>query len=255
MLRVEAITAGYNGKPAIQGVTFNLLPGRLMGLLGPNGSGKSTLLRTISGVLKPTQGSAWAGEFRLTGADAREVAKRVAVVPQGSRLPPGFTVQEIVLMGRAPYLDWSGHTSAVDEAAAHSALEQAGALEFSTRFADRLSAGEQQRVILARALAQTTPILLLDEPTTHLDLFYQLETLQAVRRLASERGLAVLMALHDLNLAARFCDDLLVLQSGKVVASGEAHQVLTESLIRAVFQVEVELVRPRSKKLTLLKPG
>ena len=128
-------------------------------------------------------------------------------------------------------------------------------MEFSTRFADRLSAGEQQRVILARALAQTTPILLLDEPTTHLDLFYQLETLQAVRCLASERGLAVLMALHDLNLAARFCDDLLVLQSGKVVASGEAHQVLTESLIRAVFQVEVELVRPRSNKLTLLRPG
>ncbi len=255
MLRVEDLSAGYNAKPAIQGITFNLLPGRLMGLLGPNGSGKSTLLRAISGVLKPTQGSAWADDSRLTGADAREVAKRVAVVPQGSRLPPGFTAQEIVLMGRAPYLGWSGHASTADEAVAHSALEQAGALEFSNRFADRLSAGEQQRVILARALAQTTPILLLDEPTTHLDLFYQLETLQAVRRLASEHGLAVLMALHDLNLAARFCDDLLVLQNGKVVACGEARQVLTESLIRAVFQVEVELVRPRSNKLTLLKPG
>ena len=122
MLRVEDLTAGYNGKPAIQGITFNLQPGRLMGLLGPNGSGKSTLLRAISGVLTPTQGSVWAGDFRLTGADAREIAKRVAVVPQGSRLPPGFTAQEIVLMGRAPYLDWSGHASAVDEAAAHYAL-------------------------------------------------------------------------------------------------------------------------------------
>ena len=254
MLRVKKLSAGYGKKAVIEDISFSLQPGRLMALLGPNGSGKSTLLRAISGVVDTYKGGVFAGEFSLTRADPREVARRVGVVPQGARLPPGFTAIEIVLMGRAPYLDWAGRVREEDVAFAHSALEMAGAAQFTGRFAHQLSAGEQQRIVLARALAQNTPILLLDEPTTHLDLYYQLETLQTVRRLASEHGLAVLMALHDLNLAFRFSDDVLVLNSGRQAACGVTRDTLSEDLIKNVFQVEVEFIHPRTQKLVLIKP-
>ena len=253
-IEIQIVVKRFGANTVLRNISLGVNKGEMVTLLGPSGCGKSTLLRAISGVIDTLEGGAFTGDFRLTGADPLEIAKRVAVVPQGSRLPPGFTVEEIVMMGRAPYLDWAGRAHDEDVAAAQSALQQAGALEFARRMANHLSAGEQQRVILARALAQNTSILLLDEPTTHLDLYYQLETLQTVRRLASERGLAVLMALHDLNLAARFSDDVLLLKDGQCAASGTANDVFTERMIAEVFNVEVEFFHPLTEKLPIIQP-
>src|SRR5690606_4343894 len=205
---------------ALAGVSMALERGRCVAVVGPNGAGKSTLLAVMTGQLRAQGGRVLIDGRRLEELDRFALARRVAVVEQNPVVPPGFTVAEVVAMGRTPHLGLFGSPSRVDGAAVESALAETGLGGLARRPVEKLSGGESQRVVLARALAQEADHLLLDEPTNHLDLRYQLDVLRFARRAAAE-GTAVLLVLHDLNLAARVSDRVLMLQRGAVVADGE----------------------------------
>jgi len=242
MLEIETIRVSYGQRLALDGISLTVRPGEIVVLIGPNGAGKSTLIRAVSGVL-PMQD----GAVRIFGQDlltltARERARYLAVVPQARNLPPAFTVYESALMGRTPYLGWLGQAGAADHDRARRALERTHLHELSERRVGELSGGEQQRVLLARALAQETPVMLLDEPTTHLDLQHQSSLLNLIRSLANERQLAVLMALHDLNLAGLYADRVALLVGGRLEAYGTPHEVLTEQTLAAVYRIPVHVM-------------
>ena len=254
-LALVDVTAGYHGVPAIQGLSLRVRAGEIVGLIGPNGSGKTTALRVASRVLRP-----FSGRVEIRGRDlfqmpAREAARMVAVVPQESAPVFAFTAMEVVLMGRSPYLSAWGGGSPQDFRLARDAMSAAGSEELAPRTIDELSGGEKQRVVLAQALAQDAPVLLLDEPTTHLDPGHVLSVLEAVRDLA-RRGRAVLSVFHDLNLAASTCDRLVVLDDGRAVAEGSPADVLTTTLLRDVYGVAAAIVRhPGSGKPAVLFEG
>jgi ABC-type cobalamin/Fe3+-siderophores transport system ATPase subunit len=242
MLEIENIHVAYGRQPALDGVSLTVRPGEIVVLIGPNGAGKSTLIRAVSGVL-PIQ----SGSVRIFGQDmltlpVRERARSLAVVPQARSLPPAFTVYESTLMGRTPYLGWLGQAGIADHDRARRALERTHLEEFSSRRVGELSGGEQQRVLLARALAQDSPVLLLDEPTTHLDLQHQSSLLNLIRSLVNERQLAVLMALHDLNLAGLYADRVALLVEGRLVACGLPNEVLTEQTLASVYRIPVHVM-------------
>ncbi len=206
MLVVENVHAGYPDKKILLGINFTAQPGELVAVVGPNGAGKTTLIRAMSGVIPLQQGKVLAFNRDIHSLAPTQRAQLVAVVPQANQLPPTFTGWQTVILGRTPYLNWMGHVTHEDEAITRQAMEQTATLELSTRMVGQISGGEQQRLLLARALAQSAPILLLDEPTTHLDIQFQFNLLADVRRLAREQNLVVVMAMHDLNLVTRFCD-------------------------------------------------
>ena len=234
----QDIWAGYGANIVLKGVGLCLQRGEFVGLLGPNGSGKSTLLRVLSGVLKPTRGEVWLEGQPLSRLRAKEVARRLAFVPQREEVAFGFSAWEVVLLGRAPYIGWWGRERARDVQAAQRAMERTDCASLSARVFSSLSGGERQRVVLARGLAQETSLLLLDEPLTHLDVAHQVGTLSLLRQLNREEGLTVLAALHDINLASEFCDRLLVLRQGQLVAEGTPSEVITPSLLARVFGLE-----------------
>jgi iron complex transport system ATP-binding protein len=238
VIRAQDIWAGYGAHTVLKGVGLRLRRGEFVGLLGPNGSGKSTLLRVLSGVLKPTRGEVWLEGQPLSRLRAKEVARRLAFVPQREEVAFGFSAWEVVLLGRAPYIGWWGKERAEDVQAAQRAMERTHCAPLSERAFSSLSGGERQRVVLARGLAQETSVLLLDEPLTHLDVAHQVGTLSLLRQLNREEGLTVLAALHDINLASEFCDRLLVLRQGQLVAEGSPSEVITPSLLARVFGLE-----------------
>ncbi len=238
IVRAEDIWAGYGATPVLQGIGLSISRGELVGLLGPNGSGKSTLLRVLSGVLKPQRGQVWLGGQPLSQLRAKEVAHRLAFVPQREEVAFGFTAWEVVLLGRAPYIGWWGRERAEDRQATRRAMERTDSLSLAERAFGTLSGGERQRVVLARGLAQETPLLFLDEPLTHLDVAHQVGTLSLLRQLNREEGLTVLAALHDINLASEFCDRLIVLRQGQVVADGTPSEVITPALLARVFGLD-----------------
>ncbi len=242
MLRVENLSVSYGPRLVLHQVSLRVAAGEVVALLGPNGAGKSTLIRAISGVIAPQEGEVYVGGMDVLALPPLQRARWLAVVPQATALPPAFTVWETVLMGRTPYLNFLGQVSTRDEEIARQALARVDALALLERRVSELSGGEQQRVLLARALAQATPILLLDEPTSHLDLHYQIGFMETVRALASKENLAVLIALHDLNLAARYADRLVLLVEGKVRASGLPAQVLQPALLSEVYRWPVQVL-------------
>ncbi len=253
-LTLVSLSAGYGARPILRSIDLRVEGGEVVALAGPNGAGKSTLIRVISGVLPAT-----AGQARLNGLDllrlpASDRARRVAVVPQMIRLPEAYTVAEIVLMGRSPHLKlWAGE-SRHDCEVAWAAMSAARIEDLSERRVDELSGGEQQRVVLARALAQEPQVLLLDEPTAHLDLKHQVSVLELVRALAQERRLAVLMTLHDLNQAALFADRVALLQNGQIVADGPAAEVFNSELLSRVYGVPVSVSRHPVKDVPVVLP-
>lgn len=238
LIRAEDVWAGYSTTPVLKGIHLRLLRGEMVGLLGPNGSGKSTLLRVLSGVLKPQKGQVWLEGRLLSHLRAKEVAQKLAFVPQREEVAFGFTAWEVVLLGRAPYIGWWGKERATDLQATRRAMERTDSLCLSERAFSTLSGGERQRVVLARGLAQETPLLLLDEPLTHLDVAHQVGTLSLLRQLNREEGLTVLAALHDINLASEFCDRLIVLRQGQIVADGTPSEVITPALLARVFGLD-----------------
>jgi iron complex transport system ATP-binding protein len=241
MLKIQNLCASYNAHPVLHSVSLDVKNGEVLALIGPNGAGKSTIIRAVSGVI-PSSGSIRTNGDDFAALSPLQRARYLAVVPQAISLPPAFTVWETVLMGRTPYLGFLGHASHLDEELARRALERVHALEFAERRVGELSGGESQRVLLARALTQSTPILLLDEPTAHLDLQYQVSLLELIRDLARKDHLAVLIALHDLNLASHYADRVALLVDGHIKALGTPREVLTPELISEAYRWPVQVV-------------
>ena len=233
-LTADDVVAGYGGRMVLHGVSLVLTGGRFVGLVGPNGSGKSTLLRALAGTLPLRKGSVALDGVDLRRISRRDIARRLAVVPQSPALPDTFTALEIVLMGRSPHLGLLESEGDQDLAIAWDALDRTEASHLAHRPVAELSGGERQRVVLARGIAQRPAVMLLDEPTAHLDLHHQAEAMRVVRALCDE-GLASLAVFHDLNLAAQFCDELHLIADGAIVASGEPSDVLTAANVRAVY--------------------
>ncbi len=231
------------GRRILSGVGLALGPGESLGVLGPNGAGKTTLLRCLSRWLRPSRGEIFLEGEPLERLSAREVARKVAVLPQSPIPEFEFTAAELVAMGRHPHLSRLAGLEAKDLEAIEEALALTGTTHLAERPISTLSAGEQQRVALARALAQEPRVLLLDEPTAHLDVAHQVETLELLSRLARERKVAVVAAVHDLNLAAEFFPRLLLLNAGRVMAAGPPEEVLRPSLLSKAFGAEVVVAR------------
>jgi iron complex transport system ATP-binding protein len=245
LLAVDGITVTYKsgGRElvALRDASLALQAGEVVGLVGPNGSGKTTLIRAVTGVLKPGTGRVRVNGLDITHLRQAALARLVAVVPQDPVLPPAFSALSCVLMGRTPHLRLLQNEGASDLHAARRAMLATDTWRFADRLLGELSGGERQRVVVARALAQETAILLLDEPTAHLDLGHQAGVLDLMRRCARDDGKAVLAVVHDLTLAARYCDRLVMLRGGVVVASGPPADVLTPELLREVYGVAVDV--------------
>jgi iron complex transport system ATP-binding protein len=241
-LKLSGVTAGYGPEPALREVSLCVSAGEVVGLVGPNGSGKTTIVRVASRALRPTAGSVAIAGRDPYGMPSREAARLVAVVPQEVQAAFSYSVLEMVLMGRTPYLSAWGGGRPEDWSRAREAMASTQIQHLADRPVDELSGGERQRVILAQALAQDAPVLLLDEPTTHLDLRHVVDLLDVVRLFAAPGGKAVLAIVHDLNLAAATCDRLLVLHRGRVAAEGAPEEVVTSELLRAVWALDAEVV-------------
>jgi iron complex transport system ATP-binding protein len=242
ILAADRLSFAVDGRLLIDGVSLSLLPGRLIGLVGPNGAGKSTLLRLIHGLLPASSGSVLLGGQPIGQMQPEAVARRVARVPQSPSSNLDFSVLDVVLMGRYAHSGaWQERPA--DQLLALDALEQTRTAHLQDRLYSTLSGGERQRVTVARALAQEPKILLLDEATASLDLRHQFEVMEVVRHLTTQREVAAIAAIHDLTLAARYCDELLLLDGGRVVAAGEPAAVLTAERLREVFGVEALVER------------
>lgn len=253
----DALSLGFGRTMVVEGVSVELLPGRVTALVGPNGSGKSTLLRGLAR-LHPVSdgrvvlGGSGAPERPVTALSAREFAQQVTLFAQSRVAPQGLSVREVVAFGRHPYRRRFAGITDDDRAAVDHALHSTGVRSMADRAAGELSGGELQRVWLAACLAQETGVVLLDEPTNHLDLRYQVETLDLIRDLAENHGVAVGVVLHDLDHAARVADDLLLMAEGRVLAAGSALDVLTAENIQSAYQLSVEVsVDQRTQRLRI----
>jgi cobalamin transport system ATP-binding protein len=241
---LQAVDVGFSygpGQAGLHGVSLDVARGGLVGVLGPNGSGKTTLLRLLGGLLP-----AASGRITLDGRDVghmtrRDLARRIAVVPQETRLSFGYSVLEVVLMGRYPHLGPFELESPKDVAIARDALAATGTLALADRPFLTLSGGEKQRAIIAGALAQAADVMLLDEPTAALDPGYQIEIAALLGRLNADRGVTIVVATHDLNFAAGLCRHLLLLREGRVLAAGPTSEVLTRDSVRALYDVEADV--------------
>jgi iron complex transport system ATP-binding protein len=256
LLEVQQLSFGYGGQPLLYDISLSIEPGEMIGLLGPNGSGKTTLLRLLSGVLHSQQ-----GQVLLEGRDIRHwtrssVARNIAVVPQELHVPYAFTVEHMVSLGRAPFVRaFFGTRSQNDDFIIHDAMEAAGVASLSERVFNELSGGERQRVMIAMALAQQPQLLLLDEPTSHLDIKYQIETLELVQRLNRERRVTIVAAMHDLNLAARYFPRLVLFQRG-IVADAGPTEVLEPGLLSRVYGIDVQVgILRGAEHISVLPPG
>lgn len=244
LLKVKGVVFTYDSVRAVRaidGVTFEAMEGEILGIIGPNGSGKTTLLRCVNGALEPQGGAIFIDGQAISKLSHREIARIVGVVPQNSSTSFPFSVLDTILMGRNPHLGRFAKEGQGDIKAVESAMELTGTRHLAERRMDELSGGERQRVIIARALTQQPEVLLLDEPTLHLDANHQLEVLELIRKLTIRKHLTTLMVSHDLNMAARFCDRLLLLKSGKVFATGSVDEVLTREHIGETFGVDAEV--------------
>lgn len=244
-LRAEGVRVGYGESIVVggaEGLDLDVLDGTVTAVIGPNGCGKSTLLRTMARLLAPKHGHVVLDGRRLDAIPSREVATVLGVLPQDPTAPEGITVADLVARGRHPHQRWFRQWSTDDEEAVAEALDWTGMADFAERTLDTLSGGQRQRVWISMALAQGTEVLLLDEPTTFLDLAHQVDVLELVERLNRERGRTVVMVLHDLNLAARYAQRLVALHAGEIAVAGTPHEVLTEATLRDVFGLDARVV-------------
>lgn len=242
MLEIDRLSVAYGDHVVIKELSLTVQPGEVLAVAGPNGAGKTTLVRAVSGVIPVRAGEVRVAGKAVTRLSPGERARYLAVVPQARQLPGTFSVYETTLIGRTPYLGWLGQPGERDHSLTRWALERTELAAAAARQVGELSGGEQQRVLLARALAQDTPVLLLDEPTTHLDLRHQSSILNLARRLANETQRAILMVLHDLNLAGLYADRVALLAEGELFAVGAPDKVLTDENLAAIYQVPVNVI-------------
>jgi iron complex transport system ATP-binding protein len=254
MLKIQNLSVDYGSRRILHEISLEVQSGEVLALIGPNGAGKSTLIRAVSGVIPIAGGQVRTNGDNFASLTTLQRARYVATVPQAVSMPPAFSVWETVLFGRTPYLGFLGQPSPSDEEIARRALERVSALPLAERRVGELSGGEQQRVLLARALCQSTPILLLDEPTAHLDLQYQVSLLQLVHELAHQDHLAVLVALHDLNLAAHYADRVALMVAGTIKAIGKPEEVLQSKLIEEAYCLPVQVVKHPFLDIPLVLP-
>ncbi|MBC2139284.1 ABC transporter ATP-binding protein [Listeria innocua] len=242
-MEVRDVSFSYNGTDAIlKNVSFTIQKNKINTIVGPNGSGKSTLLEILARLLSPNSGKVLLEGKSIFEWKAKEFAQNVAIVHQNNILPSELTVKELLYFGRLPYKNWRMTRTKADDVAVEKALKQTELSEKAEKFVDSLSGGERQRVFIATALAQDTPILLLDEPTTFLDMYFQLEILELVKRLNQEEKLTIVMILHDLNQALTYSDQLVVMKKGEVVAKGNPETLLTTELIAETYGVVAEVL-------------
>ncbi len=250
MLEMRNLSAGYGGHPVVKDVNVTIPDGDFVGVIGPNGSGKTTLLRVVSKVVTPSDGAVLLDGEDIRHMNYKAVARKVAVVTNLRETGLRMSVEEFVLLGRIPHRDGMRiMETAADVKAAHDAMVETDTLRLRSRLVDNLSSGERQLVFIARALAQNPRLLLLDEPTSHLDITHQVRVLDLIKRLNREQNLTVLTVLHDLNLAGQYCDRLLLLKEGAIFSDGAPAEVLTYRIIEEVYgTVVVVLDNPVTRK-------
>lgn len=252
LIQARDVQYAIHNTPILTGVDFHVQAGKFVGLIGANGAGKSTLLKVIGGLWKATSGQVELLGLPLDSYRTRDIARLVAYVPQSTHIDFAFTVREIVLMGRSPHLGRFELESARDRKTADDAMHTTNITHFANRLVQTLSGGERQRVFIARALTQEPRILLLDEPTSNLDIKHQIDVLALIRDLAHERGLGVVAAIHHLEQAARFCDRLALITCGNIVADGKPEDVLTPERLTQAFQIQAQVYRdPYTGQLAL----
>jgi iron complex transport system ATP-binding protein len=242
MLNVQNFFVLFGDRPVLHEVSLEVQSGEILALIGPNGAGKTTLIRAVSGVIPVQSGNVSVNGQDVSRLSPMERARHLSVVPQAHNLPASFTVYESVLLGRTPYLGWLGRTGKFDHECVMCSLESTQLIPLSDRYVGELSGGEQQRVLLARALTQSTPVMLLDEPTTHLDLQHQAGLFRLVRTLAKEKQLAILMVVHDLNLASLYADRVALLVEGEIKSIGSPFEVLTEANLTHVYNIPIHVI-------------
>ena len=241
-LEAKQLTLAYDGAAIIRNLNLTIPVGKTTVLVGANGCGKSTLLRGLTRLLKPRSGQVYLDGKAIAKLKAKTVAKKMGMLPQSPVAPEGLTVKDLVAMGRYPYQSWLQQWSKEDDAQVAEALEITTMTELADRPLDSLSGGQRQRAWIAMVLAQDTDILLLDEPTTFLDLSHQVDLLDLLDELQSSKGKTIVMILHDLNLSCRYADYLVAIQQGKVYATGTPGQVMTEEMVKDVFNLECRIV-------------
>ncbi len=257
LVRVDRLSGGYYKKLVIKDALFEIKKGDFLGIIGPNGSGKSTLLKLMTRVLSPQSGSIFLEEKDIRGMGLKEFCRKVAFVPQDTLINFSFSVEEIVLMGRIPHLKRMQFETKKDFSIACNALKLTDTLYIKEKEISQLSAGERQRVIIAKALAQEPMLLFLDEPTSHLDIGHQVQILDLLKRLNRESGLTVVMVMHDLNLASEYCNRIMLFDEGRIFKEGTPEQVLTYQNIEAVYKTVVVVKKSpvSSKPYVILVSG
>lgn len=237
-LQTEQLTLNYGDQPIIHNLSFEIPLHKITVLVGANGSGKSTLLRSMARLMKPNSGHVLLDDRALQSISTKEIAKRLAILPQGPVAPEGVTVQQLVKQGRYPHQRWYQQWSEEDERVVEQALAATQLLPFKDRPIDQLSGGQRQRAWIAMTLAQETPILLLDEPTTYLDMTHQIELLDFLFELNREKKRTIVMVLHDLNLASRYADHLVAIHNKTIAIQGKPEQIVTSDMVQEVFGME-----------------
>jgi len=251
-VRIESVSYAYElPRMALRDVSVDIPAGAFCGIIGPNGSGKTTLLKCVSGYLKSVSGHVTLDGRDVSSLSVREVARRMALVQQHAAIEYDFSVMDIVMTGRNPHIGRLQSETEQDYAIANDALQRAGIPHLKDRLVTTLSGGEWQMMVLARALTQQADIMLLDEPVTGLDIRHQVHIMSTVKRLAGERGISVVCVLHDLNLALRYCDQLVLLKAGEVHAQGAPDEVLTKQNIESVYETPIYMIDQGGEKFIL----
>lgn len=255
-LRTHQLTAGYGTTAVLKDIALTLPAGKITALLGTNGCGKSTLLKCFSRLLTPQSGQIWLDDQQMSTFSTRQLSRRLSLLPQHHLIPEGITVRELVAYGRSPWLPLWGRLSKKDHQIVEAAMERTHTNALASSHVTQLSGGQRQRAFLAMMLAQETPVVLLDEPTTWLDINHQVELMGLMQALR-DGGKTVITVLHDLNQASRYCDNLVVLANGSIAAQGKPEDAMTPALLREVFSVEAEIhPEPVSgKPMCIIKDG
>lgn len=243
MMDIRDLSFDYKGKIVLDQIEFSIEKGEMLGILGPNGCGKTTLLGNLNRNLKPKIGCVLVEDKNLEDLKKKDIAKDIAVIPQTNEIRFSFTVREIVAMGRMPFQDSFAGESGKDLEIIQNAMDRVGISDFSERFINTMSGGERQRVIIARALAQTPKVLLMDEPTLHLDISAQFDVLNLIHDLSRRENLTVVIVSHDLPMVARYCDRVMLIHNHRIHALGKTEEVLTPENMRTVFNVEADLTK------------
>tara|TARA_R110000764_G_scaffold53138_2_gene115553 strand:+ start:2007 stop:2774 length:768 start_codon:yes stop_codon:yes gene_type:complete len=239
-LSTHNVSVGYHGKAIVKDVSLALPEGKIIALLGPNGCGKSTLLKSMARILSPMKGEIhWHGK-KLHTISSRYLATQLALLPQTQPIPDGITVEDLVAYGRSPYTGFWGKLTAEDRSFIIQSMEQVGVIQLRKQLVSELSGGQRQRVWLAMTLAQNTPYLLLDEPTTYMDLSHQVE-LMALFKTLNNKGKTIVTVLHDINQAARYCDHLIIMKDGEIITQGKPVNVLTQDMLKSVFSLNAQI--------------